>query len=169
MSGPSAKSMISESASEQKINQRFTDDYTNPTTNEGNLLSLITLKQIVGGQQGVDDTLRDMAKEETRHLMLAMKILTNRNGLGNAAADSAAAKLQDKFGRDMNAAIKLGKLLKAKGDAKEVELMLQPFVQSTIVNKGPIRAGRGGFTLGGLGNQPQSLNTAPGPLTNVFN
>lgn len=166
------RNYIGESGKERSANARLMDDFTDPTTNEGNLLSLITLKQIVGetgGDGSVNHTLRAMAKEETRHLMLAMRILTasetgpvgDEKGKGNkleGAALAAAQKLQDKFGRDMNGAIKLGKLLKAKGDSRETELMLQPFVNDTITTKD--RAARGGFSLGNAG--PENVGKAFG-------
>jgi hypothetical protein len=128
---------------QQATNQKLVDDYTDPTTNEGNLLSLITLKNILGGAGGiggVDDTLQAMAKEETRHLMLAMKVLT-----ADGAADMKAAKLQEKYGRDMSGAIALSKVLKSKSDEKEVDMLLNPFVMATIRGKGPARANRAGF------------------------
>ena len=126
---------------QQAMNKKLVDDYTDPTTNEGNLLSLITLKNILGGdggEAGVDETLRNMAKEETRHLILAMKILTKNT-------DASSVKLQEKYGRDMSAAISLSKVLKTKADEKEVELLLNPFVMDTIRGKGAARNERGGF------------------------
>jgi hypothetical protein len=150
MSGaPNAGSLVEN----QKTLRGLTDDYTDPTTNEGNLLSLITLKNIVGEPAGVavadqkiNALLKNMAKEETRHLLLAMKILTHTEG-GDAVVRAAAAKLQDKYGRDMTAAVKLAKVLKAKADEKEVDMMLSPFVLSDLNTKGDARVERGGFQL----------------------
>lgn len=136
---------------------RITDDYTNPTTNEGNLLSLITLKNILGGEGGADATIKAMAKEETRHLMLAMKILTHDppDAQKNGVTAMATARLQDKFGRDMAGAVRLGRLLKAKGDEREVDLMLDPFIMDTLAGKTKTQQVRSGFgalgTRSGLG------------------
>jgi len=127
--------------SQAATNMKLVDDYTDPTTNEGNLLSLITLKNILGSHNGkgeVDDALKAMAKEETRQLMMAMRVLTGE--------DKRAQKLQDKFGRDMNGAIALSKVFKTKADEKEVELLLNPFIMDTIRNKADVRKERGGFT-----------------------
>jgi len=148
-------------------NMKLVDDYTDPTTNEGNLLSLITLKNILGSQDGngpVDIALKDMAKEETRHLMLAMRVLT-----GN---DPRAQKLQDKFGRDMNGAIALSKIFKTKADEKEVELLLNPFIMDTIRNKSEERKIRGGFTIaetraGAVGSDPSGAH-APVAVRNLW-
>lgn len=145
MSAPgaiSAGQMVS--PGQQAINKKLTDDYTDPTTNEGNLLSLITLKNILGKADGdgeIDKTLRAMAREETRHLMLAMKVLTKNS-------DPASVKLQEKYGRDMSAAIALSKVFKSKSDEKEVEMLLNPFVMDTIRLKGTERNKRGGFRNG---------------------
>ncbi len=141
----------------------LTDDHTNPTTNEGNLLSLITLQNIVGGndtKQGPGKILADMAREETRHLMLAMKILT-QDGT-ESVSGHAALKLQDKFGRDMNGAIRLGKLLKAKTDQTEVDMMLNPFVMDTFITRGDGRNVRGGLIVKTPGNAPVQNNTGVG-------
>lgn len=139
--------------------QALNDDHTDPQTNEGNLLSLITLKQILGKEGQTDKVLAAMAKEETRHLMMAMRILSSNGDNGLITGDApiaAAAKLQDKFGRDMSAALRLGKLLKNKADSKEVELMLNPFVLDTINNKGESRNTRSGFK-----------RTAAGPTADI--
>ncbi len=140
------------SPQEAKKNLDLTDDYTDPTTNEGNLLSLITLKNILGSEAGVDDTLKAMAKEETRHLMLAMKILTDTGTVPGMPEHHKMAiqKLQEKYGRDMSGAVKLGKLLKTKADEKEVEMMVEPFVVDTLRGKQGPRSLRGGFSLDGL-------------------
>ena len=42
------------SGTEKAANTVLTDDYTNPTANEGNLLSLITLNQILGADDQAD-------------------------------------------------------------------------------------------------------------------
>lgn len=133
-----------------RTNAEMIDDYSDPTTNEGNLLSLITLKQIVGSADGkspYDDVIKSMAAEETRHLMLAMAILSEDGSGKLAKAAPAAQKLQDKFGRDMAGAVRLGKLLKTQADAKEVELMMEPFVRATLFKKGKSRNIRSGFNM----------------------
>lgn len=154
MAGPSSAPTSLVPPSEQAVNKKLNDDYTDPTTNEGNLLSLITLKNILGDEAGVNSTLKDMAKEETRHLMLAMKILTSKGDQGDPATGQAVQKLQEKYGRDMAGAVKLGKLLKTKADEKEVELLLAPFVIDTIKGKSAQRQVRGGFSLTKSGLDP---------------
>lgn len=145
MSAPGAAS-AGQLVQNQGINQRLTDDYTNPQTNEGNLLSLITLQQIIGaGDTEAKAAIAGMAKEETRHLIQAMKMLTQEGK--DDYKGQRLAKIQDKYGRDMNAAVQLAKVLKAKGDEKEVDLLLNPFVMDTVRGKGSQRNKRGGFTL----------------------
>ena len=116
--------------------------------NEGNLLTLITLDQLLTkapGAAGTAEAIGLMAKEETRHLVQAMKILTDtRSGEEGAAAQ----KLQDKFGRDMAGAVALSSVLQSEGAKKEVELLINPFVMDTIRSKGSGRQQRGGFTTG---------------------
>ncbi len=148
------------SSGEEKANRAMTDNYANPVTNEGNLLSLITLKQILGdgdgeGQKEVQDIVHGMAKEETRYLLQAMKILGGKLEDTSGQAGMATMKLREKYGRDMNSALKLASVLKAKSDEKEVELMLNPFVMDTLRNGSAERSTRGGFTIGVAG-QPSA-------------
>lgn len=135
--------------SEKKANRSITDDFVNPTTNEGNLLSLLTLRSMYNDNDQAKAAIKGMAAEEGRHLLQAMSILTgDMSGAGGEEAkitQAAAEKLRDKFGRDMTGAIKLANMLKDKADAKETELILAPFVDSVVAQKSGARAKRSGF------------------------
>ena len=128
-------------------------------TNEANLLSLITLSQLLEDEGAASDAIKGMAKEETRYLVQAMKILTdNRPGVPGMASQ----KLQDRFGRDMAGAVKLAELLKSQGDQKEVELLLNPFIMDTLRSKDTPRQQRGGFTTSQLRPGDRGTSNASG-------
>lgn len=150
-------------ANQQAVNRLLNDNNTNPVTNEGNLLSLITLRQILGEEipaanpfGGGDDhndikrIVKGMAIEETRYLMQAMKILTGPLPARREHMNSTI-KLRNKYGKDMTAALQLAKVLKAKGDEKEVELMLNPYVMDTLRNQPLANRRRAGFAVHPLG------------------
>jgi hypothetical protein len=103
--------------------------------------------------EGVDPVLKTMAKNEAQHLYGAMRIITGVELGGDDVMNSAAEKLREKFGRDMNGAIALSKLLKARADEAEVDQMLQPFVYSTMAMKEGDRAKRGGWTVPNAGRR----------------
>ena len=135
---------------QQTVNTRLLDNHTNPITNEGNLLSLITLQQVLGRepQNEIQRIVQGMAKEETRYLVQAMKILTGDiHGIQGNAQRAGVLKLREKYGRDMDAALKLGEVLKARGDSKAVDLMFNPFVMDSLRSNDEDANIRGGFRV----------------------
>ena len=118
--------------------QNIVKNSTNPTTNEGNLLSLITLQQVLG-TSGTKSTeiktiVQGMAKEETRYLIQAMKILTGdfkQQGVEDSVR-TGAQKLRDQYGKDMNGAIQLAGVLKTKANKKQYDLVMNPFVMDAL-------------------------------------
>jgi len=115
-------------------------DKTDANTREGDLLSLITLNQVLSDAELKDkQAMKAMANEETRYLRAAMRILTDQG-------DPGAIRMQEEFGRDMRAAVQLGKILKRVSDKKEVELLMTPFVRAVLNDKPGVRSGRSGFT-----------------------
>lgn len=124
---------------------------TNPTTNEGNLLSLITLQQVLGTTDAnVKKIVQDMAKEETRYLLHAMKILSApANDFDTPAAAAGAQLMRDEYGKDMEGALRLASVLKSKSDEKQFDLVFEPFVADALNNDGggEAQATRQGFKL----------------------
>ena len=139
---------------QQAANTVLTDDYANPTANEGNLLSLITLNQILGKKptaaemKGPQGTFYKMAQEETKYLTMAMQILTDEMKDAEPERNAAIAKLKEKFGTDMAAAVRLGNVLKTRTNDKEEEMWLNPFTMDMLRAKHTKSSKtRGGFGL----------------------
>lgn len=86
----------------------FLDDLSVATPNENNLLSLLTVKDLVSDED--KEIVKKIAQEETKHLINAMKLLTEEPDDSNAGM--ARKKLQDKFGKDTRGAVSLAQLLK---------------------------------------------------------
>lgn len=151
--------------SDRSKHANLIDDFSDPVSNEGNLLTLMTLQNVLKSQPGEDpnseqSVFRAMAKEETRHLRTAMRVLTAKDGpqavlagvstFGNgpAAQNQAilrARQLQAKFGKDMAGAVKLAKLLKSESDELEVRSLLRPFALAATAKKGDPNSRSGGF------------------------
>lgn len=115
----------------------FLDNHSNVIPNEGNLLSLLTMKKFYKGQDE-EKWLTSIGQEEGKYLTEAMKMLTAKSGV-NAAGDSlanglsandlkSAKKLQQKFGSDFNAALGLANMLKSKSEQVEFDSLINPLV-----------------------------------------
>jgi hypothetical protein len=135
---------VTQTPVEQVKNIQMNADPSNPVPNEGNWLSLLTMNSIIG--KDVDPVIKSMAKEEARHLYGAMRIITGEMDTTNKDAKMAAERLREIYGRDMNAAITISKMLKARSDEAEVDMMLKPFVISTMNQKSGDRQNRGGWS-----------------------
>jgi hypothetical protein len=111
---------------EERVGQSFfVDETTQPVTNEGNLLSLMTMRDFYKDHEGkLDATIagifNNVAREESRYMMSALAVLADKS--------EHSKKIQSKFGRDFDAAKEIAKLLKQKADEREFDLTLQPFV-----------------------------------------
>jgi hypothetical protein len=115
----------------------FVDENTAPITNEGNLLSLMTMRDFYKNDEGklpagIKSIFDNVAREESRYMMSALAVLADKS--------QNSVRIQNKFGRDFDAAKSIAKLLKQKADEAEFENTLKPYV--TELTKG--RAGTGG-------------------------
>lgn len=103
----------------------FVDENTEPVTNEGNLLSLMTMRDFYKDDKGripdeISKIFNGVAREETRYMTAALAVL--------ADTSQNSVRIQNKFGRDFDAAKAIAKLLKQKADEKEFENTLLPYV-----------------------------------------
>ena len=121
---------------------KFLDEYTDSVPSEGNLLSLLTMKQFYQGtdrdsiaKQGI---IGRIAKEENQYLMKAMEILganLNERGL-DEKVKRRRQRMQDKFGKDFKSAVGLAALLKSEADELEFRKIIQPELQTIIASRG---------------------------------
>ena len=105
----------------------FLDSHSKVIPNEGNLLSLMTLKQFYAGKPEAQ-LFDDIAKEENRYLLSAMDMLQGDKS-GDTDAASVQKKLRSKFGSDFDSALSLAGLLKAKSDEKAFDDLIQPAIK----------------------------------------
>ena len=105
----------------------FVDENTEPITNEGNLLSLMTMRDFYKGDVDKQDLFKNVAHEETRYMVAALQVLNETT--------PAARKMQTKFGRDFDAAKSIAKLLKQKADEKEFENTVAEFVTPLVAQR----------------------------------
>ena len=108
----------------------FLDSHSKVIPNEGNLLSLMTLKKFYSGNDEESKTqarvIEAIAKEENRYLVSAMNLL---QGEATGAKLQVQNKLRTKFGSDFDSALSLAGLLKSKSDEKAFEELIQPAVK----------------------------------------
>ena len=124
---------------------KFLDEYTDSVPSEGNLLSLLTMKQFYQGtdrdsvaKQGI---IGRIAQEENQYLMKAMEILgadLNERGL-DEKVKRRRQRMQDKFGKDFKSAVGLAALLKSEADELEFRKIIQPELQTIIAGRGGTR------------------------------
>ena len=120
---------------------KFLDEYTDSVPSEGNLLSLLTMKQFYQGEADKTEIIKNIAEEENQYLMKAMEILGSNPA---AAADDVEKRrrmrMQDKFGKDFKSAVGLAALLKSEADELEFRKIIRPELQSIIEQRGGDRA-----------------------------
>ena len=106
----------------------FLDSHSKVIPNEGNLLSLMTLKQFYSQDANKTKLFDDIAKEENRYLLSAMDML---QGTKTDDADKdIQTKLRTKFGSDFDSALSLAGLLKSKSDEKAFDELIQPAIKN---------------------------------------
>ena len=109
---------------------KFLDEYTDSVPSEGNLLSLLTMKQFYQGEADKTEIIKNIAEEENQYLMKAMEILGSNPA---AAADDVEKRrrmrMQDKFGKDFKSAVGLAALLKSEADELEFRKIIRPELQ----------------------------------------
>lgn len=152
---------------EPRVN--LTADMGNPIANQSTLEVLALFKHVLGDEP----VFAKMASEEVRYLKEAMTILTtgwgNKNQMVNGVdtkgevidkkeadtpAGQAALRLQEKYGRTLEGAVELAEVLKLFSDKAEVEEMLQPHIEKTLLSKGAGRLGRSGVPVPEAGWNP---------------
>ena len=103
----------------------FLDSHSKVIPNEGNLLSLMTLKQFYQGK--AEEAIFDkIAEEENRYLISAMDML---QGTKTAQGEKdVQTKLRSKFGSDFDSALSLAGLLKSKSDEKAFDQLINPAI-----------------------------------------
>ena len=118
--------LVDESAKSQRMGQKLVENYTDPLANEGNLLTLMTLRQFAESKPDTTEGkgIRDMAMEEMRYINKAIYWLTlqpddgkgtdrqYRNTTDQRALLAQAAHLQRHHGRNMEGVVELAKKLK---------------------------------------------------------
>jgi hypothetical protein len=115
-----------QSLSDQRMGYAyFNDDYSNPVPNEGNLLTLMTIKDFYKGDTDVEKALSEVGKEENRYLVKAAQILSQPDN----SKIKSAKKLQQKFGRDLKGATALAQLLKEKTIEYEFRMAVEPIAE----------------------------------------
>ena len=105
----------------------FLDSHSKVIPNEGNLLSLMTLKQFYQGKPE-EKIFNKIAEEENRYLISAMKMLQEDKG-SNTEAVAVQRKLRSKFGSDFDSALSLAGLLKSKSDEKAFDDLIEPAIK----------------------------------------
>ena len=88
----------------------FLDDHSQAPANEPNMLTFLTMRDLFKDDvEAIDKT----AKEESKYLMTAMKILQSD--------DDENKNIQQKFGKDLKGANELASLLKSEAIKREYE------------------------------------------------
>ena len=104
------------------VRSYFLDDHSQAQANEPNMLTFLTMRDMFPTDK---DVIENTAKEESKYLMAAMKILHT--------ADAENKKFQDKFGKDLKGANELAQVLKTEAIKREYEHDLD-----TILSKAKI-------------------------------
>lgn len=121
----------------------FLDEHSTAVPNEGNMLTLLTMKDLFKSETAATNAIDIVAKEESRYLVQAMKILSSdpnspwKDADGNdhdltAAQAKTITKMQNKFGKDLEGSKELSKLLKIEAVRVEFEDSIKEFVGSKI-------------------------------------
>ena len=103
----------------------FLDSHSKVIPNEGNLLSLMTLKQFYQGKPE-EEIFNKIALEENRYLLSAMDMLQGTK-IDQGEID-IQTKLRSKFGSDFDSALSLAGLLKSKSDEKAFDELINPAI-----------------------------------------
>lgn len=139
-------------AEERLINAFFSEEPTTGEVNEGNLLSLNTIKKVYDGDDEAKQAIIEVQKTESKYLVLAMKLLTGKVPVGygegkvfedQGTADKVAYRLRSKYGSDLRGAMGLAKLLKTKADEAEFNSLIKGPVDHLVEERS--KTGIGGF------------------------
>ena len=91
----------------------FLDDHSQAPANEPNMLTFLTMRDLFKGDGDSEEAIAGTAKEESKYLMTAMKILQSDNAENK--------NIQQKFGKDLKGANELASLLKSEAIKREYE------------------------------------------------
>ena len=135
-------------AKKRLINQFLSEEPTTGDVNEGNLLSLNTLKRIYGGESVEGKAILAIQKNESKYLVLAMKLLTGNYEVKDAKdkdiTKHVSYRLKSKYGNDLKGAMNLAKLLKTKADEVEFNSLIHKPVAAIVDERS--NGGSGGFS-----------------------
>lgn len=123
------QSFISQPTSleQERAGKRFLlDSHSKVIPNEGNLLSLMTLKKFYSSDATQTGIIDAIAKEENRYLLSAMNLLQGKQD--TEPKQDIQRKLRSKFGSDFDSALSLAGLLKSKADERAFEELIKPAV-----------------------------------------
>lgn len=122
-------------AQQKQARDFFLDQHISAVPSEGNMLTLMTMRDLLGKDVTANDpkykALKKIAEEESKFLTKAMEVLTTDTSLlpvsdaAERAKQSAYAKMQQKFGRDLRGAKELGQLIKSESLKNEWEIEMQ--------------------------------------------
>ena len=114
----------------------FLDEHTTSIPSEGNMLSLLTMRDLFKDNTQSSAAINAVAKEESKYLIKAMKLLTTNPEDGRTDNQKRTLqRMQDKFGRDFAGATNLSKLLKEESIRKDFEEAINEFVGVSTINK----------------------------------
>ena len=99
----------------------FLDNHSDVIPNEGNLMSLLTLRKFYEDNADVKQSLQTIGENESKYLVEAMKILTDDK-------EPISKKIQQKFGNNFNASLGLAQMLKNKSEQVEFDKLINPIV-----------------------------------------
>lgn len=120
---------LTQGGTPQRAASYFLDERTNALGNEDTFMTLLSMRNFFPADSVEKGALDAVAKEESRYMVRAAQIL---HGVPKSGADAKNAKtflshqsrLQNKFGRDMQAVADLAKVLKNKIEDKETDDIL---------------------------------------------
>lgn len=95
----------------------YLDEHTTPIPSEGNMLTLLTMKDLVASEND-KKALMGIAQEESKYLVHAAKIL---QAVPSGDKKEQIARIQDKFGKNFAGATELATLLKNESLRREWE------------------------------------------------
>jgi hypothetical protein len=107
----------------------YIDEHTSANPSEGNMLTLLTMKDLHKGGKDATEAIETIAKEESKYLIHAMKILSTDPESANGTAQRAIRRMQDKFGKDFRGATELSQLLKSKSIEADFEAEIGTFIE----------------------------------------
>lgn len=126
----SALSAPSSLAQERQGRGFYIDEHTAANPSEGNMLTLLTMRDLHKESDESKIAIDAIAQEESKYLVHAMKILSSdaSNG-GDDVKNRAVRRIQDKFGKDFRGATELSQLLKSKSIEKDFEAEIGMFIE----------------------------------------